>query len=172
EKIIADIIKNLDSHTKRHAFRNCFNVLDNESYKEGLGQARNGNSHLTQKYNDKKTDLVKRWLENDVCNSYTNLGADYDNNNFQYVTDLSDMLLEEAAGNMQSKTATANVETADLKKVINIAMTASSLGAMHDRTVVAIDHERGCARDLNIDYAMQQSIQEMRDYEQNLGLVR
>lgn len=171
QAIFADIIKNLSTPSKRGAFYYSFRVLDNESYYEGLGSMRKASGYLADKYHAEKNLLVNSWFDNSVCYPYTNLQNNYDQNNFLPVAKLTDGLLQEAASNMQNKAATQDVKTADLKKVFNITLTASSLGAMHDLTTTSLNH-KGCMRVLDLKEAMEKAAEEVYEAEQNSGLVR
>lgn len=98
--IFADIIKNLPTVDERYAFRECYRILANEAYKEGLGTSRNGSNSYMTKY-QKEKDSIKLYIN--ISQSYgypsfqnIDLEQEYGANNFVNITNLLDSLIDTA----------------------------------------------------------------------------
>ena len=98
--IFADIIKNLPNIDTRRAFQNCYRILANEAYKEGLGTSRNGSNSYMTKY-QKEKDSIKLYIN--ISQSYgypsfqnIDLEQEYGANNFVNITNLLDSLIDTA----------------------------------------------------------------------------
>lgn len=140
ENILVDVISNLgnygdakQNYLEREAFEMCYRVLANETYYEAYGADRN---MVKNAYENEKNKLITGWSpeENKYLNS-TNLISAYNNKNFTPIANLTDSLLRKASSKM-------GVTTADLRKVVNIALAGQSLHAMHDLTSNALNHKQ------------------------------
>lgn len=165
--IFENMIRNIDNNRDRHLFIRCYETLANESFKYGLGQARNGSNKQMDNYQETREDIYDAWTTG-VINNPFDLNDDIDNQNCRQVTNEMDKLLTHVANNMNN-----GVTASDLRQVINIANTADSLTAMHARSNSALEHTT-CVINLNIATCMRNVAREMYQAEkqqaQGLGL--
>ena len=145
EYVFANIIKNLDNNDEREAFEYCYRVLANETYKEGLGNYRNFESPLMDNYNNEKKKLINRFLSNQKLKDI-DLASIYEENDlkkFKPITDLTNSLLGKAKTNINNK-QNLDLQVSDMQQFLNISLTLNSLGAMHDYSKSALQHNYGC----------------------------
>ena len=144
--IFADIIKNLPTRDERRAFQNCYRILANEAYKEGLGSYRNGSSALMTKYQKEKDSialLIEVGLIYDGFQSFQNidLEQEYGANNFANITNLLDSLIDTATTNMNQSASlglNGELESQDLRQIVNLTIANQALTALHDRTAYSL----------------------------------
>ncbi|GEM_PF-6263758 len=142
--IMGDIAKNAEDEIQCYDFNTFYRVIANEACKAGAGSQFDGNDK-TSRYIKEKDELI------DTANNILikdRIGIDlqqaYDTNDFTAVTNFMDSYL----GSVKDKIG-HGVTVDDLRKVINIAITTESLGAMHDRTKYILNHTSNCIIDLN-----------------------
>ncbi|MBD5427157.1 MAG: hypothetical protein HDR38_06380 [Treponema sp.] len=139
ETILKDIITNLgnygdakQNYLEREAFECCYRVLANEAYYEAYGADRN---MVKNAYENEKNKLIAGWSQEENKFLTANLISAYNDKNFKLITSNIDSLLKKAAPKM-------GVTTADLRKVVNIALAGESLRAMHSLTKNLLDHKQ------------------------------
>ncbi|MBQ9205691.1 MAG: hypothetical protein IJ158_03135 [Treponema sp.] len=156
EKYFANIIKNLNTEAQRYAFYYCYRILSNESFKEGLGTYREGNSSEMDAYNNEKETIM---------NSFKGLDYDseYGEGNFTCTTTMMDAALNVAANNIGN-----DVQSSDLRQLINLTMTTNSMAAMHQLTKNNLQ-ETSCGMALGIDVAMENAITAAKNAQQSQG---
>ena len=169
ESIFEDIIRNIDNNRERHLFIRCYETIANESFKYGLGQARNGSNFQVDSYNEKREDIYEAWTTGVIDNPF-DLNDDIDNQNCRQVTNEIDTLLTHVANNMNN-----GISANDLRQVINISTMADSLNAMHARSASALEHTgASCGLNIKIVSRMRNVAREMYQAEkqqaQGLGL--
>ena len=167
EPIMNDIIRNLNNSSERAALYLCYSVMDNESYKLGLGNYRNSSSKLMDEYKANRNGVVNYWKTNDYLKS-VDMDDDIDNQNCRHITNTVDTLLNTAANNMGN-----GITASDLRQVVNMAMTTKSLMAMHDRTQNNLKHNNNCVMLVNIVNSMYETANEMfyAEQQQNQGMT-
>lgn len=176
EYIFTDIIKSLGNDDERRAFEYCYRILANETYKEGLGNYRNFESPLMDSYNDEKELLASRCSNNEEFKKYNiDLANIYQQNKlikFTPITDLTDRLLNKAKTKLNN-TRNLDLQLSDMQQFINISLTLNSLGAMHDYTKGALQHNRGCLMGNGLGFynqtmhdAAEEAWQEEQQYQQ------
>ena len=144
--IFADIIKNLPTSDERRAFQNCYRILANEAYKEGLGTSRNGSNSYMTKYQKEKDSIVSSiegGLIYDGYQSFQNidLEQEYGANNFANITNLLDSLIDTATTNMNQSASlglNGELESQDLRQIVNLTIANQALTALHDRTAYSL----------------------------------
>ena len=144
--IFADIIKNLPTRDERRAFQNCYRILANEAYKEGLGTSRNGSNSYMTKYQKEKDSIVSSiegGLIYDGYQSFQNidLEQEYGANNFANITNLLDSLIDTAITNMNKSASlglNGGLESQDLRQIVNLTIANQALTALHDRTAYSL----------------------------------
>ena len=169
EPIMADIVKNLNSETDRDAIIICYRVLGNEAYKEGLGEYRDNEDDnvLMDKYQQEVAELKTACADN--YNLSFNLENEINILHCRRITDNLDTLLNRAVLNM-NHSLNDELTIADLRKVINIALTTRSLEAMHDYTQDNLKH-LNCNMELGITAMMQAaSAEKQAEYQTSRGL--
>lgn len=162
-----NIIRNIDNNRDRALFIQCYQTLANESFKYGLGQARNGSNKQIDYYQETREAIEYAWTSKTINNPF-DINDDIDNQNCRQVTNEMDKLLTHVANNLNK-----GVTASDLRQVINIANTADSLTAMHARSNSALEHTT-CSINLNIVDQMYDIANEMfwaeQQQAQGLGL--
>ena len=176
--IFADIIKNLPTSDERRAFRECYRILANEAYKEGLGTSRNGSNSYMTKYQKEKDSIVSSiegGLIYDGYQSFQNidLEQEYGANNFANITNLLDSLIDTATTNMNQSASlglNGELESQDLRQIVNLTIANESLSALHDRTANNLKHN-SCVMQKNVIVnTMENTVYELYQIEQTLGL--
>ena len=176
--VFADIIKNLPNIDTRRAFQNCYRILANEAYKEGLGISRNfSNSYMTkyQKEKDSIVSSIEGGLIYDGYQSFQNidLEQEYGANNFANITNLLDSLIDTATTNMNQSASlglNGELESQDLRQIVNLTIANESLSALHDRTANNLKHN-SCVMQKNVIVnTMENTVYELYQIEQTLGL--
>lgn len=144
--VFTDMVANMGDYLQGSLFEDAYQLLANESYKEGLGQY----SNMT--YYQQQRDSYIRSLELDLKDagmSYVDFNQDIDNQNCQAITGLINQALTTAAQNMNANKG-LNVTASDLRQVINIALTSKSLLGMHERTKTNLGHTGTCSAGMGI----------------------
>ena len=167
--IFADIIKNLPTSDERYAFQNCYRILANEAYKEGLGSYRNGSSALMTKYQKEKDSialLIEVGLIYDGFQSFQNidLEQEYGANNFANITNLLDSLIDTAITNMNQSASlglNGELESQDLRQIVNLTTANESLSALHDRTANNLKHNSCVMQEDVIETTMTVTIEDL-----------
>ena len=167
--IFADIIKNLPTRDERRAFQNCYRILANEAYKEGLGSYRNGSSALMTKYQKEKDSialLIEVGLIYDGFQSFQNidLEQEYGANNFANITNLLDSLIDTAITNMNQSASlglNGELESQDLRQIVNLTTANESLSALHDRTANNLKHNSCVMQEDVIETTMTVTIEDL-----------
>lgn len=157
--IFENIIRNIDNNRDRHLFRRCYETLSNEAFGYGLGHYKDVPSSQKDKYENVREDINNAWTTG-VINNPFDLNQDIDQQNCQQITNEMDKMLARVVTSMGN-----GVTVRDLQQVINIAMTANSLAAMHDLSTSALKHT-SCSAEINPVKAMQEVAREMYQAEQ------
>lgn len=161
EYIFKDIIKSLGATQDSTDFYYAYLTLENEAFKEGYGKDFYSYPNSTTIYN-RKRDLMTGW---DCGFDYDN---DVDNNNCQQVVNKLHTMATKAAGNMGN-----GVTADDLRRVVNLALTANSMQAMHNVASPNLNHT-ACSLGLTIEQTMSDTFDELlsRNAVQSQGLTR
>ena len=160
EKYFKDIVKNLDSGYN-NLFYYCYRILANESFKEGLGTYREGNSSEMDAYNNEKEAIQKEFP------FLFDYDKEYGENNFSQTTQYMDELLDMAVNSMNNNHG-VNMKVEDLRQLINLTMTTESMAAMHQLTKNNLQ-ETSCGMALGIDVAMENAITAAKNAQQSQG---
>ncbi|MBE6351709.1 MAG: hypothetical protein E7060_02045 [Treponema bryantii] len=163
--IFENIIRNIDNNHDRHYFRICYQTLATESFGYGLGHYKNVPSSQKDKYEYNREILNDAWAT-DLINNPFDLNQDIDQQKCQQITNEIDNMLARVVASMGN-----DVTVSDLQQVINIAMTANSLAAMHDISASALKHT-SCSAEINPVKAMQEVAREMYQAEQQQGMSK
>ena len=151
--------------------------MANEAYKEGLGSYRNGSSALMTKYQNEK-DSIASSIENGLYDGYKSfqnidLEQEYGANNFANITNLLDSLIDTATTNMNQSASlglNGELESQDLRQIVNLTIANESLSALHDRTANNLKHN-SCVMQKNVIVnTMENTVYELYQIEQTLGL--
>jgi hypothetical protein len=163
--IFENIIRNIDNNRDRHLFRRCYETLSNEAFGYGLGHCKNVPSSQKDTYENVREDINNAWTTG-VINNPFDLNQDIDLQNCLQITNEIDNMLARVVESMGN-----DVTVSDLQQVINIAMTANSLAAMHDLSTSALKHT-SCSAEINPVKAMQEVAREMYQAEQQQGMSK
>ena len=164
EYIFKDIIKNLPEVNDRGDFYYAYRTLGNEAFKEGYGKDFYSYPDTATKYN-RERDSINIW--SDEWNF--DLDNDIDNNNCQQVVSKLHAAATKAAGNMGN-----GVTADDLRRVVNLSLTANSMQSMHNVASANLNHT-ACGLGLTVNQAMWDVILEMeqsRSAVKDQGLTR
>ncbi len=156
--IFENIIRNIDNNRDRVVFIKLYHTLTNESFGYGLGSYKNVPSSQKDKYEKNRENINKVWTAG-VINNPFDLNQDIDQQNCQQVTNEMDAILARVVATMGN-----DVTVRDLQQVINIALTADSLAAMHDLSTSALKHT-SCDAEINIVGKMEEVAREMYQAE-------
>lgn len=163
--IFADIIKNLDTPTERGHFYYAFRTLENEASREGYDKYFDTYVDAPRRY-ERERDLIKStW----GSASGIDLDQDIDKNNCQQVVNQLHTMATKAAQNMGN-----GITADDLRQVVNIALTANSMGSMHNMSESNL-HHTACILNVTVNQTMEDAAEEalkMRSAVQNQGLTR
>ena len=163
--IFENIIRNIDNNRDRVIFIKLYHALSNEAYGYGLGHYKNVPSSQKDKYENIREDINNAWTKG-VINNPFDLNQDIDQQNCQQITNEMDKMLARVVTSMDN-----GVTVCDLQQVINIAMTAKSMSAMHDLSSSALKHT-SCSAENNIVKAMEEVAREMYQAEQQQGMSK
>ena len=163
--IFENIIRNIDNNRDRHLFRRGYETLSNEAFGYGLSHYKNVPCSQKDKYENVREDINNAWTTG-VINNPFDLNQDIDQQNCQQITNEMDKILARVVTSMGN-----GVTVRDLQQVINIAMTANSLAAMHDLSASALKHT-SCSAEINPVKAMQEVAREMYQAEQQQGMSK
>ena len=142
---MGEITKNMDNKSCARAFEGSYRVIANEATKAGAGSEFDGSDSETRYNNEKNLMLQLAAANAQFKNHNISLQDAYDTNNFTAITNLLDEYLAIAAAKIGN-----GVTADDLRQVVNIAMTTEAMGAMHERSKVALNHNTNdCV--LNLD---------------------
>lgn len=159
--IFADIIKNLGATQDSTDFYYAYLTLENEAFKEGYATEFNSFPSATSAYN-RKRDLMTGW---DCGFDFNN---DVDNNNCQQVVNKLHAAATKAAGNM-GKGITAD----DLRRVVNLSLTANSMLSMHNLVSSNLDHTACSGLQITVSSTMENAFDEIsRSAVKDQGLTR
>lgn len=154
ELVMTDILENLDEPHEREAFILCYRVLANEAYWEGLGKVRESSNKMMEKYKLERASISDLWIKNQFLRS-VDLENDIENRKLLNATGKLYTLIHNAVLNMQKNSITEDIKLKDLQNFINLALTESSLKAMHDYTAKLLRHtEEECGIESGIVDAM------------------
>ncbi len=163
--IFENIIRNIDNNRDRVIFIKLYHALSNEAFGYGLDHYKNVPCSQKDKYDHNREFINDVWTAG-VINNYFDLNQDIDQQNCQQTTNEMDRLLNKAVKNMGN-----DVIVRDLQQVINIAMTANSLSAMHDLSSSRLKHT-SCSAEINPIKAMEEVAREMYQAEQQQGMSK
>lgn len=162
EYIFKDIIKSLGATQDSTDFYYAYLTLGNEAFKEGYATEFNSFPDATTAYN-RKRDLMTGW---DCGFDFNN---DVDNNNCQQVVNKLHTMATKAANNMGN-----DITADDLRRVVNLSLTANSMVSMHNLVRSNLDHSASCGLGLTIEQTMSDTFDELlsRNAVQSQGLTR
>lgn len=163
--ILKDLIRYIKNNRDRHLFVTCYQALNNEAYRYGLGFHRSYTSQLTVIYEQNINDVLYYWNGSAINNPF-DLKDDINANNCRQLTQEMDRIINQIVANMGN-----DITAADLRNFINFSFNAEALSGLHDITKSALNHSN-CDANLNNVQEMRKVAGQMYREEQALNQER
>ncbi len=160
--ILKDLIRYINNNRDRHLFVTCYQALNNEAYRYGLGCNR---EWLTESYEININDVLYYWNGSAINNPF-DLKDDINANNCRQLTQEMDRIINQIVANMGN-----DITAADLRNFINFSFNAEALSGLHDITKGALNH-KSCDANLNNVQEMRKVAGQMYREEQALNQER
>ncbi len=160
--ILKDLIRYINNNRDRHLFVTCYQALNNEAYRYGLGYNR---KWLTEFYEKTLNDVLYNWNGSAINNPF-DLKDDINANNCRQLTQEMDRIINQIVANMGN-----DITAADLRNFINFSFNAEALSGLHDITKGALNH-KSCGANLNNVQEMRKVAGQMYREEQALNQER
>ena len=150
EPVMTEILDNLTKSDEHDAMILCYRVLANEAYREAIGNNRNTDNTMMEKYNQERASIEVRWSENSFLKSISlerDLDSSLSSRHCARTADKLYTLLHNAANNMQGTNKVLDeLSMKDLQYFITLTLNSSALAAMHDVTSSLLKHrEEDCS---------------------------
>lgn len=157
-----DIIRYINNNRDRHLFVTCYQALNNEAYRYGLGCDR---EWLTELYEKNLNDVLYYWNGSAINNPF-DIKDDINVNNCLQLTQEMDRIINQIMQKMGN-----DITAADLRNFINFSFNAEALSGLHDITKGALNH-KSCDANLNNVQEMRKVAGQMYREEQALNQER
>ena len=135
EYIFQDIIDNLGDQMHAYPFKYGFKLLASEAFKENYNY---GNLSAAEADQDTSIMMLNTFVPD------TDFSSEKNSSTYPKTTKILNDLLDVAAGNMNARNG-YNLTASDLRQVMNIAMTSSSLYAVHESSKTNLGHTGTCS---------------------------
>lgn len=160
--ILKDLIRYINNNRDRHLFVTCYQALNNEAYRYGLGCDR---EWLTELYEKNLNDVLYYWNGSAINNPF-DIKDDINANNCLQLTQEMDRIINQIMQKMGN-----DITAADLHNFINFSFNAEALSGLHDITKGALNH-KSCDAGLNNVQEMRKVAGQMYREEQALNQER
>ncbi|MBO5824985.1 MAG: hypothetical protein J6R03_00005 [Treponema sp.] len=160
--ILKDIIRYINNNRDRHLFVTCYQALDNEAFRYGLGFHR---SYKTEYYEKTLNDVLSNWNGSAINNPF-DIKQDINTNNCMQLTQEMDRIINQVVQKMSN-----GITAADLRNFINFTFNTKALAGLHEVTMGALNH-KSCDAGLNNVQEMRKVAGQMYREEQALNQER
>lgn len=156
---MTDMVRSLRTDEQKEALILCIRAMNLAAYREGLGEKRDGNNRMVNKYNQELSSVLAFWLNNSFLNSF-DVVHDIENNKCRRVTDKLYTLLCYAKENMRGSNSQilGELKLVDVQKIVDIVLLIPALEAAHDTTAEMLN-EQYCTMNPQIIQKMYQAAQ-------------